>query len=391
MLPGLFAALALAPLYWLVVPARWRRDVLSGASLCALGLYDARLVPLLVAVTLALGGALHVIVASDGRRRGALGAATVALLVALFVWNKQAGQALGVLPSQSGVVFLGISFLVLKATGVVLDCARGTLRDTPLRDLLAWLVFLPTYPSGPMETFAHFRGQASTWDRRRALGGLERILLGLVKALVFAHYLGAWIDPIVAAPEAASPALLLLALYALALRFYFDLAGYSDLAIGLAALYGYDIAENFDRPFAARNLAQLWQRWHMTLTGWLRTYVFTPLTRALMRRSGAAGDRLAVAAGLLATLLLIGLWHGLRWNFVVYGLLQAAAVIWVSVFARDAGRRLLAPGLVRWWRTSRIGYALSVWLTVTFFSLTGIFILADVMPALRYLRAMCGL
>ena len=369
MLSGLFAAIAVAPLYWLIVPARWRREALALASLAA--------------VTWAMRG-------SERSRRLALGSAAGLALVALFAWNKLAGDGLSVLPSQPGVVFLGVSFLVLKAAGAVIDGTRGTLRDARPREILAWLVFLPTYPSGPMETFDHFRAQAPHWEQRRALGGLERILFGLVKALVIAHYLGVWVDPILAAPAQSSAPLLLLALYALALRFYFDLAGYSDIAIGLSALYGYDIAENFDRPFAARNLALLWQRWHMTLTGWLRTYVFTTVTRALLRRSGGRRDHVAISAGLLATFLLIGVWHGLSWNFVLFGLLQAIAVIWVTVFARDVGRRLLPPGLIRWWRESPIGYALSVAVTFNYFAATTIFSMTGVMPALRFLRALAG-
>ncbi len=300
MLLGLLAAIALAPVYWLVVPARWRRDVLAAASLLALGLFDPRLPLLLLVCTFGLAAVLRGMAAGTDARRRALGVLAVALLVALFVVNKLAGGRLNVLPSQSGVLFLGVSFLVLKMAGATIDGARGTLGPAGVRDVLAWLVFLPTYPSGPMETFAHFRDQSPAWERLRGLGGLERILFGLVKAQVFAHQLGEWVDPILSSPGSASPPVLLLALYGLAARLYFDLAGYSDIAIGLAALYGYDIAENFDRPFAARNIALLWQRWHITLTGWLRTYVFTPVARGLMRRSGGRGDRLAVAAGLLA-------------------------------------------------------------------------------------------
>ena len=389
MLLGLCAAIALAPPYWLAVPARWRRDALAAASLIALGIYDPRLPALLLAVTLLLAGALRLMAAGDARRRRALGLAGVALLIALFAWNKLAGGGLNVLPTQGGVLFLGVSFLVLKTTGAVIDGARGTLGAARLPDLFAWLVFLPTYPSGPMETFAHFRDQSPAWDQRRVLGGLERILFGLVKALVFGQQLAAWIDPVLAAPTAVHPLVLLLAIYGLALRVYFDLAGYSDIAIGLGALYGYDITENFDRPFAARNLAQLWQRWHITLTGWLRTYVFTPVTRGLMRR-WPRRDRLAVASGTLATLLLIGLWHGLQWNFVLFGLLHGVAVVWVSVYARDAGRLLLPAGVVRWWRQSPVAYALSVWLTVTVFAVIDVFAVTDIRNALRCLGALLG-
>jgi alginate O-acetyltransferase complex protein AlgI len=387
---GLLAAIALAPVYWLVVPPRWRRDVIAAASLLALGLYDPRLPVLLLVCTLGLAGALRAIATGDTARRRAFAAVSVALIVALFVWNKRAGGGLNVLASQSGVLFLGVSYLVLKMAGAIIDGTRGTLGPARARDLLAWLVFLPTYPSGPIENFAHFRDQSPAWDQRRTLGGLERVLFGLVKSQVFALQLGAWIDPILAAPASASPPVLLLALYALLLRFYFDLAGYSDIAIGLAALYGYDIAENFDRPFAARNLAQFWQRWHITLTGWLRTYVFTLVTRPLLRRMAGHDDRLAIVTGILITLVLVGTWHGLHWNFVLYGFLHGLGVVWVSVYARDCGRWLLPAGTVRWWRQSRTGYLLSVALTFNTCALLGVFAVHDIGSAVRYLLAMIG-
>lgn len=385
MLLALIAALALAPLYWLLVPLAWRRAALTIASLAALGAYDWRLPGLLVVVA---GGVTALVGAiAGGRARRALTAAGLGALLALFIFNKLAGEAHSALPTQPGLVFLGVSFLVLKAAGALLEAARGTLPAAHFGAALAWLAFLPTYPSGPMETFPHFSAQSPAWDRPRVFVGLERILTGLVKALLGAHYLGAWVDPIIAAPEQYDRLTLLLGTYACALRFYFDLAGYSDVAIGLAAVYGYDIAENFDYPFAARNLVLLWQRWHMTLTGWLRTYVFTPLSRGLLRR-GAVGDRTAIAIGQFTTMLFIGLWHGLGWNFVVYGLLQGIGVTWVSLLARDAGQRLLPPAAVSWWRHSRAGYALSAAITFHYFALTAILIATDVTPALRYVRAL---
>jgi len=220
------------------------------------------------------------------------------------------------------------------------------------------------------------------------LVGLERILFGLVKALIGAHYLGAWLDPIVAAPTQYPPPILLLGVFVSAFRFYLDLAGYSDVAIGLGAVYGYEIQENFAYPFAARNLVLLWQRWHITLTGWLRTYVFTPLTRALMRRLPPSGDRLAIATGQFVTMFAIGLWHGVSWNFVVFGVLQGVGVMWVSLLARDLGRRLFRPALVQWWRKSRVANVLSTSVTVTYFAGTTLLVMTGVRPALRYARAM---
>jgi D-alanyl-lipoteichoic acid acyltransferase DltB (MBOAT superfamily) len=388
MLLALLIALALAPLYWLLVPIAWRRDLLTLASLMGLGAYDWRLPVLLLTVSAGVWLLVRLATQRPERRRTAT-AVGVAALLALFAFNKLAGSGPSALATQSGLVFLGVSFLVLKAAGALIDAARGALPSAPFANTLAWLAFLPTYPSGPMETYQHFGGQQPIWDRVRVFAGLERILTGLVKALLGAHYLGVWIDPLLVAPEQHRPLELLAGVYAGALRFYFDLAGYSDIAIGLAAVVGYDIAENFDYPFAARNLVLLWQRWHITLTGWLRTYVFTPLTRALMRRR-LVGDRMAIAAGSFATMLLIGLWHGVSWNFVVFGLLHGVGVTWVSLFARNAGRRLLPPALPRWWRQSRAGYACSVAVTVSFFAATALLVGTDLPGAVRYAQALLG-
>ena len=267
MLLALLGAIAFAPLYWLLTPPRWRRAVLALASLAVLVAYDPRVAAVVGGVALGLFAALRAMRVPSTARDRVLVVGGLVALAALFVWNKRGARGGGVLPSQ-GVVLLGVSYLVLKATAALVDGAGGADRRPDLGEIVAWLAFLPTYPAGPIERLEHFAPQRPDFDRTRALGGLERILLGLVRALLVAHFLGVWSDPILAEPAAHPRALRLLALYAFTLRFYFDFAGYSDIAIGLAALFGYDIEENFDNPLVRRNLVQLWQRWHMTLTGW---------------------------------------------------------------------------------------------------------------------------
>jgi alginate O-acetyltransferase complex protein AlgI len=389
MLLGLLGALAVAPLYWLLIPAHLRREVLLVASLAALALYDARLVVVVFVVTLALFGLLRLIARRPDERRTLLVAIGLCGLLVLFVINKLSGRGMIVLPSQSGLALLGISYLALKAAAALIEAGRGTLRVFSLRDVLLWIVFLPTYPSGPMEDFEHFRRQQPVFDRTLALPGLERILFGLVKALLAAHYLGVWANPILAAPQEYGRVTLLLGLYAFALRFYFDFSGYSDIAIGLGAVFGYDIEENFDNPFVRRNLAQLWQHWHMTLTRWLRLYLFIPVTRRLIRRGGRGGDRPAIAAGQIIAMTFCGLWHGLTLNFALWGFLQALGLIWVGVFARDLGRRM-PPGLLTWWRGSWVGYAASTALTFNFFAISTIFVVTDIRRAITYLLQIVG-
>ncbi len=389
MVVGLLAALVLAPAYWLLVPARWRRAAVTGASLAALAAYDLRLLPFLLAVSAGVYGLLHGAARLPGARRTAVVGLGLLVLAALFLWNKLAGSGASALPSQTGLVLLGVSYLVLKAAGALIEAGRGGVGPVTLPAVTAWLAFLPTYPSGPMETYEHFRDQQPAFDRVRVLGGLERILIGLVKALLLAHYLGEWAAPIAAAPQAHGALALLGGLYALTLRFYFDFSGFSDVAIGLAAVYGFDIDENFDRPLLRRNLVLLWQHWHMTLTRWLRAYLFLPVSRRLLRRWRGRGDRIAIAAGQLVAMTFCGVWHGVAWNFAVWGMLQALGLIWVGTLARDAGR-LLPAGVVAWWRRSRIAQALSVALTFQFFSTTVIFAVTDLSGALRYLGALAG-
>jgi alginate O-acetyltransferase complex protein AlgI len=385
---GLLAALALAPVYWLTVPAAWRPAVVAAGSLLGLALYDPRLLVLVPAVAVGLALLMQGAAARAEGRGGTLLAALGLLgLTALFVWNKRAGDGLAVLPSQGGLAFLGVSYLVLKAAAALVDAARGTLPGASIRPVLAWLAFLPTYPSGPMERFEHFHAQQPAFDPARVTRGLERILVGLVKSLLVADVLGQWASAIFASIAGHPWWLLVLGLYAFTLRFYFDFSGYSDIAIGLGAVFGWDIEENFDWPLVRRNLVLLWQHWHMTLTRFLRDYLFVPVARRLMRRRW--GHRSAVAGGQIVAMAFCGLWHGLAWNFLVWGILQAVGLTWVGVLSRDAGRWLPAWWL-RWWRTSRVAAAVSIALTFNFFALSMIFVVTDVRSGLDYLAALLG-
>lgn len=387
---GLLAALLAAPLYWLV-PLPRRRAAATALSLLALAAIDPRLLAM-VAVATALvctvGAILPRLV--DARARGATVAAALGAVAAFFVLHKTSGGAGGqALASQQGLSLLGASYLTLKAAAAILDVARGAAGPPRVSDVLGWIVFFPTYAAGPIEELEHFRTQAPRVDAARVLTGLERILFGLVKALVLGAHLGAWADGVVADPAGHDRLVLLAALLAESLRFYLDFAGYSDVAIGLAAIYGFEIAENFDSPFIRRNYVQLWQRWHMTLTGWLRTYLFVPVSRRLLRRLGPEHHLAAVAAGQLVAMTACGLWHGISWNFAVWGLLQAVGLVWVGSLARPAGAWLPAA-LVRWWRTSRIAHGLSVALTFATFSLTIVFAVTDLEGAVRYLGLLFG-
>src|SRR5262245_2927240 len=142
MILGLLAALLFAPLYWLLVPRQWRRAALLVASLAGLGAYDPRLPFLLIGLCAALFGLLRAIATATPRGRGALAALGLMALAALFLWNKLTGSQMSVLPSQSGLAFLGLSFLVIKASGALIDTARGAIPAYGFGAVAAWIAFL---------------------------------------------------------------------------------------------------------------------------------------------------------------------------------------------------------------------------------------------------------
>lgn len=389
MLPALALVLAVAPFYWLLVPERHRSEALACLSFVGLAVVDWRLVGLVTGTAIVLFGALRAM--GEGRTAKARWVAAVLILglAGLFLWNKIGGTGLGVLPSQSGLALLGVSYLVLKAAAVLVAAARGQRVDAGFFDVFAWLVFLPTYPSGPIEELAHFRAQRPAWVRDDVLRGVERILFGLGKTLLLSHYLGLAVAPVFEAPEAQSRAALLLATYAATLRFYFDFSGYSDLAIGVSAVFGVRIQENFDHPLTRRNLTQLWQRWHMTLTHWLRSYLFVPTSRALLRRAGRRTEGLALLTAQVVTMGFCGLWHGLGWNFLAWGLMQAVGLFWLARFARPLGG-LLPASLRSAWQNSPIGYVASCLLTFHYFALSNVLIFCDSDRALAVVVRLFG-
>jgi len=383
MIAILLAAVAILPAYWLVVPAAWRRDAIMVVSLGLLALHDPRLVVLVGAASLGVVAVMHALAARPNRLVMVL---SLAALAALFVWNKRHGASAGPLVTQAPLALVGVSYLVLKLAGAVVDAQRGTLRPGGFREALAWLGFLPTYPAGPIVPLERFREKRPAFDRAAMLGGFERMLVGAVKSLLLAYYLGRFADGILADPAAHGRLALLAAVYALTFRFYLDFSGYSDIAIGLGAAFGYRIDENFDYPLFQRNLVKLWQRWHMTLTRWLRTYVFVPASRGLLRALPSLDDRLPIAAAQLLTMLVCGLWHGLAWNFALWGLSQGVGLVVVGVVARDLGPRL-PPRLVGWWRASPVAAGVSIALSFHAFALPLLFVITDVPRAWAALRA----
>jgi alginate O-acetyltransferase complex protein AlgI len=336
------------------VPARWRVQVLLAASLVFYGLWNVRLLAVLLGAT----AVNHLIVRRLGAgvpRRLALLRIGIVFQCGLLVAFKYLGFFLGsatALLSSAGVaveplvlqlvVPLGLSYYCLKAIALLVDTYRGqvTAELSPARHAL-YLLFFPAMTAGPIDRPQPFLAQFPPSDRpswRDALPrGADLLFVGSLKKAVIANGLAPAVDRAFAGDFASSGAAALAAL-TYALYIYADFSGYTDIARGIAACLGVDLTINFRRPYASRSTSEFWQRWHMSLSTWLRDYVFLPL-------GGAFRSRERAYANLMLTMLIAGLWHGASWMFVSWGLYMGVLLV---------GHRVLQPALKRLRRRLRL-------------------------------------
>jgi alginate O-acetyltransferase complex protein AlgI len=216
----------------------------------------------------------------------------------------------------AGHLPLGISFFVFQALSYLLDVQSALVPAEPsLFRFALYKSFFPQLIAGPIVRYAQMKDQltARTHDWSRFSQGALRFTQGLAKKTLLADSLGQVADRLwPLQSESLSPALVGTALLTYGLQIYFDFSGYSDMACGLAQLFGFSFPENFNHPYTARSVRDFWRRWHMTLSAWFRDYVYVPL----------GGGRLGPwrsALNLWAVFLLCGLWHGCSWNFLLWG------------------------------------------------------------------------
>jgi D-alanyl-lipoteichoic acid acyltransferase DltB (MBOAT superfamily) len=226
---------------------------------------------------------------------------------------------------KSIVLPVGVSFFTFMAISYVVDAYRGEFEPTTLEKFAVYLSFFPHLVAGPIVRPSELIPQIETpRDPRRVdtSRAFYLIATGLFKKVVIANYLASSIvDQVFAAPGQHSSLEILIAVYAYAVQIYADFSGYTDIAIGIALLLGFQFPQNFDSPYAAVSVQDFWRRWHMTLSRWLRDYVYIPL-------GGNRGTSLATYRNLMLTMLIGGLWHGAAWTFVVWGGLHGGALAW---------------------------------------------------------------
>jgi len=368
--------------YWLI-PRREEVRIwyLIAISLIFYGYWDVSFVPLLIGSVLVNWFAARLYAASGWR---AIPIAAIALDLlplgyfkygSFFVANANAALGTDFVASRL-VLPLGISFFTFHNIMYIADLLRGTAPQYRFRDYALYIVLFPQILAGPLVRHRELIPQipADPWsgDAAERWGrGLTLIVIGLMKKVFIADSLAQFVTPLFAAAHHQAPSLAdsWVATLGFTFQIYFDFSGYSDMAIGIALLFGFMLPFNFDAPYRAVSLRDFWRRWHMTLSRFLRDYLYIPL----------GGNRHGLAAqlgALLATMLLGGLWHGAGWTFVIWGGLHgaglAAGVLW---------RRLLPP----------MPAGLTWALTFAFVAFAWVFFrAANLDQAMLMLRAMAG-
>jgi len=242
--------------------------------------------------------------------------------------------------SASG--WVGISFYTFQTLGYTIDVYRRT--QEPTRDFAAFALYVSYFPqlvAGPIERARNLLPRIlnkRTVTPARIATGLQLMLMGYLKKTAIADAVAPYVDEIFAHPDQQSSLRLLFGLYLFAIQIYGDFSGYSDIARGVSRLFGIDLMINFKQPYLSANITEFWRRWHISLSTWLRDYLYIPL-------GGNRKGKLNTYLNLMITMLLGGLWHGAAWTFVVWGGLHGLYLAVHKLICRDRGRGVEPPVL----------------------------------------------
>ncbi len=334
----LLLSLVCVPISWSVPRAHAFDAVAGWTALCLVVLSPATAL-WLTAIVLGLP---KLLAGRDARRGPRAVLAILLLTVGLIVSRALPGWA-----------WIGGAFFTLRAMHVVIEWWMRRLSAPSLRESLHYFLFLPVLAAGPIHRLPHFQHQLRRrrWDPQMFFTGAERILLGLVWFYVVASFVLVQVDARLA--WYLSDVADFWSVWARAavswLELFFAFSGTTHLALGISLMMGLKLEENFDRPWAARNLVDFWTRWHMTLTHWVRDYAFRPLT-ALTR---------SPVVGLLGAMLVVGLWHEFSLYYVLWAMWQSLGILLSQLVNRRIGARWR-----RSWITAPFGFlAILAWLS----------------------------
>ncbi len=267
---------------------------------------------------------------------------------------------------------IGISFITFQALSYVLDIYRNKQAPSSLLDFAVYLSFFPQLVAGPIIRASEFMPQLHSLPQRQTRQTTKAFLLigkGLFKKLIVASYLSQLVDPVFAEPANYGKLALIVALYGFAIELYADFSGYTDMAIGLALLLGFSFPENFDSPYKATSLQDFWRRWHMTLSRWLKDYLYIPL-------GGSRKGPTRTAINIMIVMLLGGLWHGASFTFILWGGFHGIGLL-IERYAPKLLAKQSTLLLLRWALPQSVVTAAKWWATFTAVSLAWVLFKAE--------------
>ena len=249
--------------------------------------------------------------------------------------------------TQSLLGFVGISYLTFRSVGIIIELRDGVIKDLKMWEYLRFLLFMPTFSSGPIDRFKRFNENYKTIPERDELmdmlsESVRYIMWGFLYKFILAHILGE-----ILLPPLKNLALqtggffnyyVVAVMYTFGLELFFDFAGYSMFAIAISNLMGIRSPINFNKPFLSRNLKEFWNRWHMSLSFWFRDFVFMRMVMLMTRKKLFKNRNVTSSIAYILNMLLMGFWHGLTWFYIAYGLFHGLGLVMNDAWVRKKKR-----------------------------------------------------
>lgn len=341
---------------------KWKEVFFLAASYFFYGYWDWRFCFLLLFVTVV---SYFTAKANHNKCAFTIGTAVPLVVLGIFKYfNFFLSSAAAIIGRDLGtlkiILPVGISFYTFQALSYVIDVHRGKIEvENDFIKLALYISFFPQLVAGPIVRASDFLPQLyqnRTVTTENIKSGIQIFAFGMLKKIVIADHLSVFVDDVFSKPVAFHWATILLAVVSYSLQIYFDFSGYSDMAIGCAKCLGYDFNRNFNLPYISQNVTEFWNRWHISLSTWLKEYLYIPL-------GGNRKGTLRRYINLFLTMLLGGLWHGANWTFVFWGGLNGLA--------------LCADKLLPRKKRGTVLQILNILLTFSFISFTWIFFRAE--------------
>lgn len=287
---------------------------------------------------------------------------------------------------------LGISYYTFKKISYLVEVYRGNIEiETHIGRFMLYVSFFPSLLAGPIDRpgklLPQFK-QKCSFDFNRMVEGVTQIVWGLFKKMVIADNLAPMVNNIFNNPHQFEGIHFILAASFFSIQIYCDFSGYSDMAIGSAWVMGIKLQDNFNRPYQAVSITDFWRRWHITLSSWLRDYLFLPISYFVSRKIktavwlGIRADKWAYLLGMTATMLLCGLWHGAGWTFIIWGGIHGT---YISLAFLTRKQRAKIRKHLKIKKTFLLHHIFSIFLTFSFVSLTWIFFKAQTVSSAFYI------